>query len=67
MNDRIGEAAGKICEHLKNHGPASSLKLKLSLNMTSSEIFLALGWLCREGKMQISPHAEGVWVQPHEI
>jgi len=63
MNEKIGSAAGKIFEYLQNQGPTSSLKLKLSLKITSSELFLAVGWLCREGKAKILPHPEGYLVQ----
>jgi hypothetical protein len=48
----IGINAGKIWNYLSNKNDFSSvLELKFQLNLTNTELYLALGWLAREDKI----------------
>jgi hypothetical protein len=49
----IGEDAGKIWQHLFQNGEASVSSLKKSFNLDDRKLYLALGWLAREGKILI--------------
>lgn len=53
MQKTIGDTAGKIWEHLNAHGATSVLKLKSALSISNSLMFLALGWLARENKVDV--------------
>jgi len=48
----IGINAGKIWSYLSNKNDfASVFELKFQLNLTNTELYLALGWLAREDKI----------------
>jgi len=55
MKNVIGEAAGEIWRYLSNNGDASFTALKKSIKRNPNELYLALGWLSREGKIEIEP------------
>lgn len=50
----IGTTAGQIWEYLNAHGPSTALKIKSALGIPNSQLHLALGWLSREDKIEIS-------------
>ena len=47
----IGENAGKIWQTLNQKGPASLGALKKSIALGDKDLYLALGWLAKEGKV----------------
>jgi len=49
----IGANAGKIWQTIKQHGPMSLSVLKKSTGLGDKDLYLALGWLAREGKVKI--------------
>ncbi len=53
MQQTIGNTAGQIWEHLHAHGATSALRLKSALSISNSIMFLALGWLAREDKIDL--------------
>ncbi len=53
MLDDIGITAGEIWQYLEKHDEASVGKLKQELKQTDRMILLGLGWLAREGKLNI--------------
>ncbi|MBI4396151.1 MAG: winged helix-turn-helix domain-containing protein [Elusimicrobia bacterium] len=53
MWNDIGQLAGDVWRYLDLHGETSTLKLRSSLKISQSLLFLALGWLGREGKIHI--------------
>lgn len=59
MEERIGQTAGKIWKHLEKNGEASSLKLKTALLIPNSLLYMAVGWLAREGKIQTDENERG--------
>lgn len=53
MQELVGTTAGRIWEYLSAHGPSTVLKIKASLGIPNSQLYLALGWLAREEKLEI--------------
>ena len=49
----IGELAGLVWHFLSTNGRSSVLDMKYSLTIRSSRLFMALGWLAREGKIEV--------------
>ncbi len=56
FTDTLAQTAGNILETLKAAGgDASSWDLKLKLHLSSSSLYLALGWLAAQGKIALYP------------
>lgn len=51
--NEIGEDAGRIYDYLRQHGESTLAALKKSLKMTSESAAYALGWLAREGRIDM--------------
>jgi winged helix-turn-helix protein DUF2582 len=54
LKNQVGETAGKIWHALSNDGPQTVPQLKKKVNGSSDVINLALGWLAREGKVDLT-------------
>jgi len=52
--DLVAQNAAKILELLKS-GESTSWDLKLKLHLSSSALYLALGWLAAQGKVALYP------------
>ncbi len=56
FTDSVAQTAGNLLEALKAAGgDASSWDLKLKLHLSSSALYLALGWLAAQGKVALYP------------
>ena len=55
MQNRIGMAAGQIWHFLDENGESTPIKIKAHLGLSNTMLYLALGWLSREGKVNIVP------------
>jgi len=54
--DTLGQTAGNVLEALKAAGgDATSWDLKLKLHLSSSALYMALGWLAAERKIDLHP------------
>lgn len=53
MHAKIGQTAGEIWRYLNQHGETSTLRLRSALKVPQSHLYLSLGWLSREGKVNI--------------
>ena len=53
MIDKIGKDAGKIWKFLEKNGDTSVTKLADSTKLSKNDVYKALGWLAREGKIVI--------------
>lgn len=51
--ERMGEIAGRIWRQLRS-GPTSLNALVRSIGMSEAEIWQGIGWLAREGKLQVN-------------
>lgn len=56
MNYIIGTIAGQIWQYLGKHGTVTAIKIKAALGISNSLLYLALGWLAREDKIEIVEH-----------
>ncbi|MFQ5927330.1 MAG: winged helix-turn-helix domain-containing protein [Terriglobia bacterium] len=54
MEAEIGNAAGMIWQHLDQHGDTTLSKLKLGVKLSDQCLFMGLGWLLREGKVNFA-------------
>lgn len=54
INTKVGEAAGKIWHALSDSGPQTVAQLKTKVNGGGDLLNFALGWLAREGKIEIT-------------
>jgi hypothetical protein len=57
----VGEYAGCVWKYLSGRSDANAIQLKSALHLSSSQLFLAIGWLAREGKIRISKES-GVYL-----
>ena len=53
--DTITQTADKITDLLKGGGETTSWDIKLKLHLSSSALYLALGWLAAQGKINMYP------------
>jgi hypothetical protein len=56
MDYMVGTTAGQIWQYLEKYGTATALKIKAALGISNSLMYLALGWLAREDKIEINEH-----------
>ncbi len=54
MMEMIGETAGQIWNYLNKNGESSITKMKKELDLKGNFAELGLGWLAREGKVEMS-------------
>lgn len=59
----VGFIAGDIHDHLTRHGEASLNDLKQELGQTPAMLQMAVGWLAREDKVQISKKGAGYMIR----
>ena len=48
--DEIGLSAGVVWRYLEQNGPVSLFQLKKGVDLSSTQVDRAIGWLAREGK-----------------
>ena len=54
MQEIIGSTAGQVWEYLYKNGTVTAIKLKSELGISNSALYLALGWLAREDKIEVT-------------
>ena len=55
MQDKIGYVAGSIWQQLEQKGEMTPRKLTTTMKESSDVVYLALGWLARENKIEFQP------------
>jgi hypothetical protein len=50
--ETIGKTAGKIWQHVHEHGKTSLSGLEKAVKAPRGVVFMAVGWLAREGKLE---------------
>ncbi len=63
IKDQVGETAGKVWRVLNSHGPQTLAQLKKKVKEPSDVLLLAVGWLAREDKVDISLEKKSFRVQ----
>ena len=53
MSERIGETAGKVWQFLKTSGAAPAARIQKGIGETTALTHQGIGWLAREGKLEI--------------
>jgi DNA-binding IscR family transcriptional regulator len=56
---QIGEAAGAVWHTLSQHGPLSYAKLAERAGLSRDVVMQAVGWLAREGKVDVADGKRG--------
>ncbi len=56
----FGVNAGKVWHVLKEKGPLSASAIAKEANLKINEVYGALGWLGREGKIEIIQDKKGI-------
>ncbi len=51
--NEIGENAGRIYDYVRANGESTLAAMKKSLKLTSEDAAYALGWLAREGRVDM--------------
>ena len=57
--NNIGNNAGLVWNALNANGKMTETKLKKETGLASAELFAALGWLAREGKINVEVEVKG--------
>ena len=57
--NNIGNNAGVISNALNTNGKMTESKLKKETGLASAEFYTALGWLAREGKINLEVEVKG--------
>ena len=57
--DQIGDTAGKVWHALHKEGPLAVTKLVESVELNRDLVMQSIGWLAREGKLQITETKRG--------
>lgn len=55
FKENVEAAAARIMDFLKDKEEATSWQIKISLQLSSSLMFMALGLLAKDGKITIEP------------
>ena len=54
MEGEIGNAAGALWQYLEQHGQTAASKLKKETKLPDPLFYMALGWLAREGQVDVT-------------
>jgi hypothetical protein len=60
MINEIGESAGRVWQFLQEHSPAAPRELNKALKLDDPLLYMAIGWLAREGKVVFSGEGKGM-------
>ncbi len=55
LTERIGETAGRIWRTLDEEGKLRVSTLKRQVGAPDAIVYMALGWLAREDKLEVEP------------
>ena len=53
MMEEVLGVPGKLWSYLKEHGETSVYKIKKDLKLPDSMLYIGIGWLLKEGKLEI--------------
>jgi hypothetical protein len=58
----IGEVAGKVWHYLHTYGPSSISAVENGVDASRALVDMGLGWLAREGKLELAQEGRGIVV-----
>lgn len=59
----VGETAGKVWQTLSTDGPLTLAELRKKISSSADLVPLAIGWLAREDKVNITPEKRTLRIQ----
>lgn len=62
MDEEIGVVAGQVWSYLSEHEETSVSQLRSQLNKPERLVYMALGWLAREGKVTWNQQGRALYV-----
>ncbi|RZN41353.1 MAG: hypothetical protein EFT35_02305 [Methanophagales archaeon ANME-1-THS] len=63
MIDEIGRIAGEIWQLLNERGELSISGVVSGIQASQSTVYMGLGWLARENKLEFTKKSKGVFVK----
>jgi hypothetical protein len=58
----IGETAGNIWQYLKDHGKSPLKTIEKDVDAPAGMVLMAVGWLAREGKLELQQEKRSLYV-----
>lgn len=59
LEDTIGEVAGEVYEFLEDNGDTSVSGVTKGVDAPGTKVYMAMGWLAREGKLEFIDKKRG--------
>ena len=59
MQDRIGEVAGYVWDFLEAEGESSVTAIADAVDVPSTRVYMAIGWLAQEDKIEFDTEGGG--------
>lgn len=59
MEAEVGATAGRVWKYLEANGEVPAIRVRAALEIPNSLLYMAVGWLARENKVQIRPSEKG--------
>ncbi len=61
--ENIGRTAGIVWSYLKDHGSSSLSRVEKGVDAPRGVVFMAIGWLAREGKLEFAEEKRSIQVR----
>jgi hypothetical protein len=58
----IGETAGVVWQYLKDHGKSTLAAVEKAVPTPAGAVPMAVGWLAREGKLEVAQEKRSVYL-----
>jgi hypothetical protein len=58
----VGKTAGEVWEHLRGTGKSSVSAVEKAVAAPGREVHMAIGWLAREGQVELGEESRGLYV-----
>jgi hypothetical protein len=65
MIEKIGTNAGKVWTQLDEAGRQNVKEVKKSTKLTEKDLYAAIGWLAREGKIALEEEEKELYISLH--
>ena len=65
MIEKIGTNAGKVWTQLDEAGRQNVKEVKKSTKLTEKDLYAAIGWLAREGKIRLEEVGKDLYISLH--
>ena len=65
--EKIGQTAGSVWNFLQSHGESSLSSLEKGVEAPRAMVSMAVGWLAREGKIEVKDEKRAVRISLREL